>query len=91
MAFWKIKLFHLPSNSEGKRFVDELTEVIDCWLSDSPSRTFPLKRCMLLPNLPLQKSSNKLKTPSRGHIKNTRTLERGTSKLAFKRIYINTA
>ena len=59
MAFWKINLFHLPSNSEGKRFVDELTEVIDCWLSDSPSRTFPLKRCMLLPNLLLQKSSNK--------------------------------
>ena len=38
--------------------MDELTKLIDCWVSDSPSSTVALKSLMLLPNLLLQKSSN---------------------------------
>ena len=59
MVFWKKNLFHLPSNSAGKQFVGELTKLIDCWVFDSTSSTTALKSLMLLPNLLLQKSSNK--------------------------------
>ena len=43
MVFWQKNLFCLPLNSTGKQFVDELTKLIDCWVSDSPSNTTALK------------------------------------------------
>ena len=47
MVFWKKNLFRLSSNSSGKKFVDELTKLIDCWVSDSPSSTTALKNLKL--------------------------------------------
>ena len=52
-------IFRLPSNNAGKQFVDELTKLIDCWVCNSPSSTTALKSLMLLPNVLLQKYSNK--------------------------------
>ena len=59
MVFWKKNIFLIPSNSADKQFVDELTKLIECWMSNSPSSTTALKSLMLLPNLLLQTSSNK--------------------------------
>ena len=58
MVFWKENLFRLPSNSAGKHFVDELTRLIDSWVSDSPSSATALKSVILLPNLLLQQFLN---------------------------------
>ena len=59
MVFWKKNLFCLPSNKVGKQFINELTSLIDMWLSDGPSKEISLKSLMLLPNLMLQKTSQK--------------------------------
>ena len=58
-GFLEINLFNLSSNSAGKQFVDELTKLTDCWVSDSPLSSTALKILVLLLNLLLQKSSNK--------------------------------
>ena len=55
--------------------MDELTKLIDCWLSDSPSGSTALKTLMLIPNLLLQKSSNKVSnTMKKEHL--SRRMER---------------
>ena len=69
MVFWKKNNFRRLPNSAGKLFVDELTKLIDCWVSDSPSSTTALKSLILPPNLLLQKHLNKASnTISKEHL-----------------------
>ena len=59
MVFGRKLIFQLPSNREGKQFVNEITSLIDAWSFDSASKIIAIKNVMVLPNLILQKSSTK--------------------------------
>ena len=90
MVFWKKNLFRLPSNSASKQFVDELTKLIGCWVSDCPLSTTALKSWMLLRYLLQQKCLNKVSDTNqqRAFVKKTRSQERAESKRTFERMML---
>ena len=50
-------LFLLPSGSTGKRFIEEMTRLINSWTFRSEQDTIAMKAPMVLPTLLLQKTS----------------------------------
>lgn len=62
VVFWRRNVFLLPSGTAGKKFIKELTRMIDIWNSDySPLKEIALKAMMVMPALLLQKPSYKSK------------------------------
>ena len=67
VVYWKKNLFLLPSGKAGKQYIDETTKLINEWLQESPLKDIALKSIMIMPNLLLQKSSQKSK--AKDHLK----------------------
>ena len=60
IVFWKKNLFKLPSGLAGKRYIKELTRLINIWNEDAPPLSkFALKLSMIMPALLLQKPCRK--------------------------------
>ena len=60
VVHWRKNLFKLPSGAAGKRYIKELTRLIDIWNADShPLSNVSLKLSMIMPALLLQKPSKK--------------------------------
>lgn len=60
IVHWRKNLFKLPSGASGKRYIRELTRLIDVWNSDSqPMCNIALKMSMVMPAVLLQKPSRK--------------------------------
>ena len=57
VVHWRKSLFLLPSGSTGKRFIEEMTRLINSWTSRSEQDTVAMKALMVLPTLLLQKTS----------------------------------
>ena len=63
IVFWCRNLFMLPSGAAGKKFVNEITRLLDIWNSNAmPMKEIALKGIMIMPALLLQKPSFKSKT-----------------------------
>eukprot|EP00111_Clytia_hemisphaerica_P021772 TCONS_00064018-protein len=62
IVFWRQNLFRLPSGNAGKRFIRELSRLINSWVEDSSIKTISLKAIMIMPALLLQKPSRKSKS-----------------------------
>ena len=71
MNVWRRNLFQVPKENTGKSFINEPAPALYLWNNNSPYRDVPLKVFMLLPNLLLQRTSQRSKT-----ICNKNTLER---------------
>ena len=56
VVHWRKSLFLLPSGSTGKRFIEEMTRLINSWTFRSEQDT-AMKALMVLPTLLLQKTS----------------------------------
>ena len=54
---WRKSLFLLPSGSTDKRFIEEMTRLINSWIFRSEQDTTAMKTLMVLPTLLLQKTS----------------------------------
>ena len=64
---WKKNLFKLPSGGAGKRYIRELTRLIEIWNSDSlPMSNIALKLSMIMPATLLQKPSRKSTSKQHG-------------------------
>ena len=61
-AFWEEINFQVPKESVSESTIDELTSAFDLWKNNSPCRYHALKTFMLLPNLVLQRTSQRNKT-----------------------------
>ena len=48
---WKKNLFSLPKGANGKRFILEMTKLIDFWCSNTDKSDTTLKALMILPSL----------------------------------------
>ena len=60
VVHWRKNLFKLPSGAAGKRYIKELTRLIDIWNADNhPLSNVSLKFSMIMPALLLQKPSKK--------------------------------
>ena len=57
IVFWRQNLFLLPSGKYGKKFIREITRVINCWVDDTALKSVALKPIMVMPALLLQKTS----------------------------------
>ncbi len=62
IVFWRQNLFRLPSGNAGKRFIREVTRLVNSWVEDSSIKTISLKAIMIMPALLLQKPSRKSKS-----------------------------
>ena len=71
IVYMKRNLFDLPKCANGKKFLREMTRLINEWSSKSPDRDICLKAVMIMPSLLLQKVSVKST-----HAENKRHLER---------------
>ena len=61
IVFWRKNLFLLPTGGAGKWYIDEITRLINEWLSNSPLKSIAFKLIMIMPNLLLQKPSKNSK------------------------------
>ena len=61
VVFWRKNLFHLPSGSCGKRYIEETTRLLNKWIHGSRLNRISLKAVMLMLNLLLQKPSKNSK------------------------------
>ena len=57
IAHWRKSLFLLPFGSTGKRFIEEMTRIINNWTFKSEQDSIAMKALMVLPTLLLQKTS----------------------------------
>ena len=71
VVHWRKSLFLLPSGPTGKRFIEEMTRLINSWTFRSEQDTVAVKALMVLPTLLLQKASFTSKSKD-----NVETLER---------------
>ena len=83
MTVWRKNLFQLPKGRHGKEFINEMTKQIDLWCSNSPFRNISMKCLMIMPNLLLQRTSNKTSSAD-----NKATLERRLSLWRDKKIAV---
>ena len=51
----------LPSGAAGKRYVEELTRLMELWIQDTPLKSISLKAIHAMPALLLQKPSKSSK------------------------------
>ena len=65
IVFWKKNLFLLPPGKAGRRFLKEVSRLMNDWLQDSPLKDIAFKAIM--PKLLLQKPSQKSK--SKDHLR----------------------
>ena len=61
IVFWKKNLFMLPTGSIGKRYVREISRLMNAWQEDSPLKNIAFKAIHIMPNMLLQKPSKKSK------------------------------
>ena len=57
IVHWKRNLFLLPSGSAGKRYLDEVSRLLDAWVDETPLRRMAMKAIHIMPALLLQKPS----------------------------------
>ena len=57
VVYWRKSLFLLSSGSTGKRFIEEMTILINSWTFRSEQDTIVMKALMVLPTLLLEKTS----------------------------------
>jgi len=57
VVFWRKNLFMLPTGRAGKKFIDEITRLLHCWVDKSALADVAFKAIMIMPNLLLQKPS----------------------------------
>ena len=67
IVYWRKNLFLLPTGKAGKRYIDEITRLLNAWEQDSAIKHIAFKAIMVMPNLLLQKPSKKSK--SKDHLK----------------------
>ena len=60
-------MFLLPIGAAGKRFVNEMTRMINAWVFDTPIKNIALKAMHVMPALLLQKPSKN--SISKDHLK----------------------
>ena len=56
---WRRNLFNLPKGNLGKKFVDEKTKLLNQWITSNEEQSLML--LMMMPNLLLQRTSQKTK------------------------------
>ena len=56
VVHWRKSLFLLPSGSTGKRFIEEMTRLVNSWTFRSEQDTIAMKVLMVLPTLLLKKN-----------------------------------
>ena len=61
---WKPNVFMIPSGSQGKLFVKELTRLFNAFNTESALESVAIKAAMIMPALLLQKPQTKSKTKS---------------------------
>ena len=62
IVYWRQNLFLVPTGNAGKRFIKEMTRLINSWLDTTAIKPVALKALMVMPALLLQKPS---RTPHR--------------------------
>lgn len=62
VVHWSPNLFQIPSGAYGKKFVAELTLLVNAFAMESDLEAIALKAAMTLPALMLQKPHVKFKT-----------------------------
>ena len=67
IVHWNKNLFLLPSGQAGKSFTDEMSQLMNEWIHESPLKDIVFKAIMVIPGLLLQKPSRKSK--SKDHLK----------------------
>ena len=60
-VFWKEDIFLLLSGKAGRKFIDEVSRLMNEWLKDSTLKDIVFKAIMVMLNLLLQKPSHKIK------------------------------
>ena len=71
IVFWRRNLFMLPNGAAGKKFIREVTRLLNSWYENSPLARISMKAVHIMPALLLQKPSSSSK--SKDHV---RALER---------------
>ena len=61
IVFWRKNLFKLPSGSAGKRYISEITKLLNGWTFNSPWKDISFKAIHIMPGLLLQKPSKNSK------------------------------
>lgn len=67
IVFWRRNLFMLPNGAAGKKFIREITRLLNAWVEKSPLRVITMKAIHIMPALLLQKPSKNSK--SKDHLK----------------------
>ena len=67
IVFWRRNLFLLPTGKAGKRYIDEVSRLMNAWVEDSPLKNIAFKAIMVMPSILLQKPSKNSK--SKDHVK----------------------
>ena len=67
IVYWRKNLFMLPTGSAGKKYICEITRLINAWVNDTPMKNISLKAVHVMPALLLQKPEKKSKM--KDHIK----------------------
>ena len=57
VVHWRKSLFLLPSGYTGKRFIEEMTRLVNSWTFRSEQETITVTALMVLPTLQHQKTS----------------------------------
>lgn len=66
-VYWRKNLFLLPTGTAGKRYIDEITRLMNDWLDNTALKNISFKAIMVMPNLLLQKPSKNSK--AKDHLK----------------------
>ena len=57
IVYWRKNIFMVPSGGGGKKFIKEITRLINLWTNNSPLENIALKAIHVMPALLLQKSN----------------------------------
>ena len=67
IAYWRKKLFHLPTGTMERSFIDKMERMINAWVYDRPIKDIALNVLHAMPALLLQKPIKSFK--SKDHLK----------------------
>ena len=81
VGYWRKSLFLLPSGSTGRRFIEEMTRLINSWTFRSEQDTIAMKALMVSPTLPLQKTSSTSKSKDKVQLLKRRLNETFSGKM----------
>ena len=62
IVYWKKNLFLLPTGKAGRKFIEELTRLLYCWVNDTTMKDVAFKAVIIMPSLLLQKPSKASKS-----------------------------